>query len=218
MTAVQSQNKGVNVGCLISNGYEQAKLEARTCLQKIMESIRYLAVQGIPLRGHTEEQSNFVQLLKLRSLDSPLLKSWLERSKYRWISHDVINEILTLLSLNVQRKLLTRISSQPFYAVISDETTDVSRRGQMSMNFRIVEENLDIDEIFMGFYETAHTDSKTLFSVAKNILLRFALPINKCRGQCYDGANAVSGEFTGLQTRFREEEPRALYTHCAGHN
>lgn len=218
MTAFQSQRQGVNVGSLISSGYAQARLEARICLQKIVESIRYLAVQGIPLRGHTEEQSNFIQLLKLRSSDNTLLKSWLERSKYRWISQDIINEILTLLSLNVQRKLLQRISSQPFYAVISDETTDISRQEQMSMNFRIVDENLEIEEIFMGFYETAYTDSKTLFSVIKDVLLRLTLPINKCRGQCYDGANAVSGEFTGLQTRFREEEPRALYTHCAGHN
>lgn len=40
----------------------------------------------------------------------------------------------------------------------------------------------------------------------------------KYRGQCYDGANNMSGDYTGLQTRIREEEPRAYYTHCAGHN
>lgn len=49
-------------------------------------------------------------------------------------------------------------------------------------------------------------------------LLRFELQINTCRGQCYDGASNVSGEITGLQTRFRGIEPRAIYTHCAGHN
>lgn len=52
----------------------------------------------------------------------------------------------------------------------------------------------------------------------KDVMLRFNLPINKCRGQCYDGASNVSGPITGLQTRFRELEPRAVYTHCAGHN
>lgn len=34
---------------------------------------------------------------------------------------------------------------------------------------------------------------------------------------CY-GASNVSGEITGLPTRFRGIEPRAIYTHCAGHN
>lgn len=28
----------------------------------------------------------------------------------------------------------------------------------------------------------------------------------------------MSGEYTGLQTGIGEEEPRAYYTHCAGHN
>lgn len=39
-----------------------------------------------------------------------------------------------------------------------------------------------------------------------------------CRGQCYDGASNVSGAITDLQTRVREVEPRAVFTHCAGHN
>lgn len=128
IVAFTSQNQGINVGNLISSGEAQARKDARICLLKIVETIRFLAVQGIPIRGHTQEKSNFIQLLQLRSMDNHLLKSWLERSNYRWISHDIINEILRLLSLNVQRKLVNGVTSEPFYAVISDETTDISRQ------------------------------------------------------------------------------------------
>lgn len=101
---------------------------------------------------------------------------------------------------------------------MSDETTDISRKEQMSIDFRHVDEELVIHETFLGFYDTPLADAETLFKVIKDVLLRFELPYNKCRGQCYDGASCVSGSITGLQTRFRELEPRALYTHCAGHN
>ena len=41
--------------------------------------------------------------------------------------------------------------------------------------------------------------------------------VQRHRGQCYDGASAMSGKKNGLSTLVREEEPRALYTHCYGH-
>lgn len=88
----------------------------------------------------------------------------------------------------------------------------------MSINFRVVDEDLKIHEYFIGFYETAFTDAETLFLVIRDVLLRFNLPICRCRWQCYDGDNCVSGCITGLQTHFRQVEPRAYYTHCACHN
>lgn len=57
-----------------------------------------------------------------------------------------------------------------------------------------------------------------MFKVIEDVLLRYQLKFSSCRGQCYDGSNNVSGAVTGLQTRIRKIELRALYTHCAGHN
>lgn len=203
---------------MLSSQLMKDKKDARCCLMKIFQSIRFLAVQGIPLRGRKEENSNFVQLLHLRSLDQPLLNAWMGRSKYKWISHEIVTEILTIMAMSVRRKLLTEIRNQPFYAIMADETTDVSRKEQMSINFRYVDECLAVHESFLGFYETPSTDSHTLFKVLLDVLTRFDIDVRKCRGQCYDGAFNMSGEITGLQTRIRELVARAYYVHCAGHN
>lgn len=208
-----------NVSVMLSNQHTQARIDARFCLTKIFETIKFLAMQALALRGHTEVHSNFIQLLRLRATDCPKLKCWLESSKkYKWTSHDIMNEMLAIMSQQVQRQILSEILKQPFYAIMSDETTDISRKEQMSTNFRYVDESLHIYETFLGFYDIPSTDADTLFTVIKDVLLRFELPINKCRGQCYDGASSVSGSITGLQTRLREIEPRAWFTHCAGHN
>lgn len=217
LTSVCNQ-KTTNVSCMISNQLSKERQDARFCLLKIFETIRFLAVQGLPLRGNIEENSNFIQALRLRSIDNSILLNWMQRSKYRWVSHDMMDEILSMMSLHVQRILVANISKQHFYAIMSDETTDSSRKEQMSLNFRTVDENLAIHENFLGFYDVPSTDSKTLFDVLKDVLLRFNLKFLNCRGQCYDGANNMSGDYTGLQTRVREEEARAYYTHCAGHN
>ncbi len=43
------------------------------------------------------------------------------------------------------------------------------------------------------------------------------MQFKNCRGQCCDGAAAMSGHISGLQTRVRAIESRALFTHCRGH-
>lgn len=50
----------------------------------------------------------------------------------------------------------------------------------------------------MGFYETGKTDSKTLFEIVKDVLIRFNLKMSNLRGQCYDGASNVSGRIYRL--------------------
>ena len=42
--------------------------------------------------------------------------------------------------------------------------------------------------------------------------------VNKLRGQCYDGASAMSGIKNGVAKQIMDLEPRALYTHCYGHS
>ena len=37
--------------------------------------------------------------------------------------------------------------------------------------------------------------------------------LNKCRGQCYDGCSTMTGNKNGV-LQIKQEELRALYTHC----
>lgn len=88
----------------------------------------------------------------------------------------------------------------------------------MSISVRIVDDNMDVHELFCGFYETANTKSMELFRIIKDVVLRFGLRLQDCRGQCYDGAAAMSGDIAGLQSLVLREESRALFVHCRAHN
>jgi len=43
------------------------------------------------------------------------------------------------------------------------------------------------------------------------------LPTGKLRGQCYDGCSTMASPKAGVAALLKQEEPRALYTHCYGH-
>ena len=63
-------------------------------LTKLLSSIRFLARQGLPLRGHHEDvnslDGNLYKLLLLRAEDCPQLQAWVHRKEYT--SADIINE------------------------------------------------------------------------------------------------------------------------------
>ncbi|XP_060874818.1 zinc finger MYM-type protein 1-like [Metopolophium dirhodum] len=193
--------------------------ESRFAFDKILSSIVFLAKQGVAIRGHTDESANFNQLLKLRSEDSTELKNWLDRTTYKWISHDITNEIHSILSREVIRNIIKKIKENTFYAILLDETSDITVKEQISFCLRTVDkESFEIEEYFIGFYETPKTDSNTLFNILKDILCRLELNIHNVRGQCFDGASNVSGIHKGLQARTKEIEPRALFVHCQAHS
>ena len=50
----------------------------------------------------------------------------------------------------------------------------------------------------------------------KNILARYGLDLQNCRGQGYDGATNISGA-NGVQGHLSAENSKAVYAHCNSH-
>ena len=68
-----------NVGEMLSTLHTAEKAENRRFLLTILSNIKFLARQNCAIRGHSDTDSNFHQLLKLRSEDEPKLLDWLSR-------------------------------------------------------------------------------------------------------------------------------------------
>jgi hypothetical protein len=119
---------------------------------------------------------------------------------------------------DVLRNIVADIHEAGWYSLIVDETTDVSVKEQVSLCLRYVNHDFNVFEDFAGFYETAHTDAKTLVEVKEDVLLRLGLSLDNCRGQCYDGASNMSGRHSGVQARILQKCEKALYVHCCVHS
>ena len=62
-----------NVWEMSSDAAKKTMESNRTCFIKVTECLQYLARQGQAMQGDTNDESNFIQLLKLRGKDQPLL-------------------------------------------------------------------------------------------------------------------------------------------------
>ena len=68
-----AKSSGVDVSAQVNKQYEAEKKNNRTMFFKLLGSIRYLARQGLPFRGHHEDsislEGNLYQLLLLQAKD-----------------------------------------------------------------------------------------------------------------------------------------------------
>jgi hypothetical protein len=75
----------------------------------------------------------------------------------------------------------------------------------------------EVIERFLGLREVADTSSSSLKLALDGMLASHGLSISRIRGQGYDGASNMRGEFSGLQRQILDENPYAFYIHCFAH-
>ncbi|MCG8044914.1 MAG: DUF4371 domain-containing protein [Candidatus Thiodiazotropha endolucinida] len=121
------------------------------------------------------------------------------------------------MAQNIVRELASKMRRSEYFAILADETTDKSNREQLVVCLRWIDENLKVNEDFVGLYSIDDTKADTIAHAIKDVLVRLNISMLKCRGQTYDGASSMAGRKTGVQARIKQEERRALFNHCHGH-
>ncbi|MEL7307700.1 MAG: DUF4371 domain-containing protein, partial [Pseudomonadota bacterium] len=198
---------------------EQQKSNRRALLL-IAEAVRYCGISGTALRGHEHTGGNFNLLLNLLRKQSSDLDLFLNREdrRFKFTSWQIQNELLKLMAHAVQRKLIEDIKSCGFYSMMIDETTDVSGKEQVVFCIRYIKNDLSPSEVFIAFNDTDSVTGESLSNLALTFLKQMGLPLDMMRGQCYDGAANMSGQFKGVKTRILEKNKKALFVHCVNHN
>ena len=82
------------------------------------------------------------------------------------------------------RMMHMRSVRKMMFAIVVDETTDCSHHEKMAVCIRFCTSQLEINEVFVGFYELGKRDAATLLKVVLDVLLRLKLEIKHSRGQC----------------------------------
>jgi len=74
-----------------------------------------------------------------------------------------------------------------------------------------------IKERALGVFAMHDVTAEALFNFILAKMKTLGLEAMNCVGQCYNGANVMSGTANGVQARIRNEVPHALYMHCYAH-
>ncbi|GBM51248.1 hypothetical protein AVEN_73858-1 [Araneus ventricosus] len=94
---------------------------------------------------------------------------------------------------------------------LPNETTDISQIEQFSLCGRYVEDQkYKIREDFLTFVPVYDVTGAGLANTVLETLSILGLDLKKMRGQGYDGAATMRGQFRGIQVSIKEKLPLAL--------
>lgn len=210
---------------------EQLDSQLSTVIQsnrKFLKTIAKVAIlcarQNIALRGHDEHETstnkgNFLEILDLLAAHNDELKHRLSNSpkNCKYTSNYTQNDLLLAACDTILDQISTEVRKAGVFAVMADESRDVSRVEQLSVCVRYVNGGA-IAERFLGFTDMHDLDASALTENIISVLEKRGLDVKQCIAQCYDGASVMSGKRSGVQARFREATGSGcIYIHCYAH-
>lgn len=162
----------------------------------------------------SEIDSNFIQLHRLHTEDSPGILKWIDRPQNKFTSPDIQNKVLSIMALHTLRDITADISGK-WFSLMVDETTNTSSTEQMVVCLRFVDNSLTVHE------EVVWSVRLRVNLCRSNCIYDQRCPFShepKNRHivamQCCDGVSNMSGSSSGITTQIASLERRALYTHA----
>ncbi|XP_059285947.1 uncharacterized protein LOC132039491 [Lycium ferocissimum] len=104
-----------------------------------------------------------------------------------------------------------------YFALLVDESKDVSCKEQMAICFRYADKRGFVMEAFIGLVHVKDTSALSLKKAIVDVLTHHSFTLSYVRGQCYDGASNMQGELGGLKTLIKQESRSAHSVRCFAH-
>ncbi|XP_025684783.1 uncharacterized protein [Arachis hypogaea] len=193
-------------------------------IDKVLDRHSDETIANNRLRGDDESsgslnRENFIELIKLlascnQNVHNVVLENAPENAQY--ISPSVQKDILHIFARKVRATIREEIGDSKF-CIIIDEARDESKREQMSVVLRFVDKHGCVQERFFDLIHVSDTCSLTLKTEISSVLSRHNLDVQNLRGQGYDRASNMRGEWNGLQALFLKDCPFAYYIYCLAH-
>ncbi|XP_019248621.1 PREDICTED: zinc finger MYM-type protein 1-like [Nicotiana attenuata] len=175
---------------------DQTKLECWLRLNASVDVVRILLTQGFAFHGHDESETslnkgNFIEILswyaaKCDKIEPFVLKHAPKNNKMT--SSDIQKEIVTACKIETIKAIIEDLNGD-YFALLVDESLDVSRKEQMAIVLRYVDKRGSVMERFIGMVHVRDTSALSLKKVIVDVLVHHSLSLSSIRGQCYDGAS-----------------------------
>ncbi|XP_060182757.1 uncharacterized protein LOC132612659 [Lycium barbarum] len=203
---------------------DKGKHEYWVRLNASIDVVRLLLNQGLALRGHDESESslnkgNFLEVLSWYADKCDQIQPYVlgkAPKNNKMTSHDIQKDIVSACKIETIKAIIEDLNGD-YFALLVDESRDVSRKEQMAICLRYVDKRGFVMEAFIGLVHVKDTSALSLKKAIVDVLAHHSLTLSYVRGQCYDGASNMQGELGGLKTLIKQESRSAHSVHCLAH-
>ncbi|XP_076909138.1 uncharacterized protein LOC143566280 [Bidens hawaiensis] len=179
---------------------------------KALQRCEDLVNQAQSLSVATNKQDDIVrkanQIRLIATVDLPK-----ELGNNKYLSPSTQKDVAHCFKEEALKRLFDEICDDVF-ALVVDESSDVSEKEQMAIVLRYVDTHGLIKERFVGLVQVMEAFSSVLKSSIDTFFAKHNLSLSRLRGQGYDGARNMRDEYNGLKAKFLEENKSSYYVHC----
>ncbi|XP_076945756.1 uncharacterized protein LOC143616947 [Bidens hawaiensis] len=217
-------NQAQSIPVALDKGTDIQKIQYRIRLHASARLTKALLNGSLAFRGHDESEEslyrgNFIEFLKVfGELNEEIGKVILSNApgNNQMTSPSIQKELCNCFAEEVLKKIFEELSDDVF-SILVDESRDISRKEQMVVVLRYVDKLGFVKERFIGLVHVMETSALSLKSAIDKLFTHHNLSIGRVRGQGYDGASNMSGEFNGLKALILKENPSTYFVHCFAH-
>ncbi|KAJ0971407.1 hypothetical protein J5N97_019366 [Dioscorea zingiberensis] len=217
-------NQQQHIQTIVNKQNDQARSDYRKRLTASIDCIRFLLRQGLAFRGHdetedSENQGNFLEILKfLCDHNEDIKRVAIDKcpGNLKLTSPDIQKDIVHVCAIETT-KIIVQDLKDSFFSILVDEARDVSTKEQMGVVVRYVNNDGQVIERILGIVHVTNTTALSLKVAIEDLFFKHNLSLSQLRGQGYDGASNMQGEYNGLKTLILKENQSAFYIHCFAH-
>ena len=192
--------------------FDEVVTEQKRAFIGQLKCMHFLAKQEI---AHT---TNFRPLVSLgKSLGATYLGNISMGQNMKYTSERFMQEIVLALGETVQESLKEEIQASPAFALLVDETTDVSILKQLIINGRYLVEG-EVHSRFLGIVELPDGKAVTITDALLHFCGKMDLDIHRrlfALGS--DGASVMLGCWGGVSKLMKDKVPYLIVNHCVAH-
>lgn len=183
-----------------------------------------MAFRGTDAKIGSSNNGNYLGLIELLAEWDPFLKNHLDNYANRgkghvsYLSKDICDEFIQLMGKHLQAKIVEEVKASKYYSISVDSTPDITNCDQLTFILRLVRSNGKPAERFLKFIPQPGHTANDLEIAVLGTLDEYKIDIMDCRGQSYDNASNMSGQYGGLQAKIKAHNPLAEHVPCAAHS
>ena len=127
--------------------------------------------------------------------------------------------MITIIGRYVLDKLSGEVKESKYFSVLADKAADISTKENLSVVLRFVDASKSIHKEFVGYYHCIEgTTGETIKTMILKVVSDLGLSMDDCRGQCYDGAGNMAGQYNGAAALIKEQHQKAIFVHFMNHH
>ena len=164
-------------------------------IKKISKTTSFLAQKKWAVRENFQDVIEFIKDLGDEDLSAHLRES---STCATYVSTASTDEFKTCLSDFLEEDFINRLTADPEFSLLADETTDIAGRAKLAIFFRYVDS--DCHQKFLGAVEVVESKRvEALCQIICEVLREKGIDINQLRFNGFYSTNTISSKIPRLQ-------------------